>query len=68
MLNSAAVLKNTGGRRSDRRKNDEDIAERITGGIRVERPAVRREEALRTPNSQPSINAGNGQPKERRRP
>jgi hypothetical protein len=62
-----AVLKKTGGRRSDRRKNDEDIAERMTGGVRVERPAVRREEALPTPNDQPHINAGDGQSRERRR-
>jgi hypothetical protein len=43
-----SVLKKTISRRSDRQKNDEDIAERITGGVRVERPAVGREEQHRT--------------------
>ena len=28
-------------RRNDRRKNDEDIAERMTGGVRIERSAPR---------------------------
>jgi hypothetical protein len=27
-------------RRADRRKNDEDIAERISGGVRLERPSA----------------------------
>jgi hypothetical protein len=30
-------------RRADRRKNDEDIAERISGGVRLERPSPWRE-------------------------
>jgi hypothetical protein len=47
MLRFAAVLKKPISRRSDRSKNDEDIAERITGGVRVERPVVRREEQNR---------------------
>jgi hypothetical protein len=38
------VLKRPLSRRNERRKNDEDIAERITGGVRVERPPVRRDE------------------------
>jgi hypothetical protein len=46
-----SVLKKPISRRSDRRKNDEDIAERITGGVRVERPAVRREEQNSTPQN-----------------
>jgi hypothetical protein len=31
-------------RRSDRRKNDEDIAERVSGGIRVDRRSFKRDE------------------------
>jgi hypothetical protein len=60
------VLKKTIGRRSDRRKNDEDIAERITGGVRVERPAVRRDEPHR-PSQNHDTAADRGEPRSRRR-
>jgi hypothetical protein len=34
-----ATVKKYMDRRTERRKNDEDIAERISGGVRLERPA-----------------------------
>jgi hypothetical protein len=67
MLFFRPVLKKTISRRSDRRKNDEDIAERITGGIRVERPAVRREEQHRASQSHAAA-ADRGASRGRRRP
>lgn len=40
------VLKKKRDRRADRRKNDEDIAERISGGVRLERPPAWRQRDL----------------------
>jgi hypothetical protein len=42
MLPCGSVLKKPVSRRSDRRKNDEDIAERITGGVRIDRSSQTR--------------------------
>jgi hypothetical protein len=53
-------------RHSDRRKNDEDIAERITGGVRVERPAVRHDDQHRTSANQVG-NGDRGDMRDRRR-
>jgi hypothetical protein len=61
------VLKKIASDHNHRRKNDEDIAERITGGVRVERPAVRREDQHRTSKDDTPADAGNGQSRGRRR-
>jgi hypothetical protein len=59
------VLKKPLSHRDQPRKNDEDIAERITGGVRVERPAVRRDERPRAaPNH--ARTAERGAPPKRR--
>jgi hypothetical protein len=48
----AAVKKETA-RRTERRKNDEDIAERISGGVRVERRSPPHERGF-SPDRPPS--------------
>jgi hypothetical protein len=53
-------------RRSDRRKNDEDIAERVSGGIRVDRRSFRRDERS-TSNDAVSKAADEPPPRSRRR-
>jgi hypothetical protein len=53
-------------RRSDRRKNDEDIAERVSGGVRVDRASFRREERS-TSDDAVSQAADKSHPRRRRR-
>jgi hypothetical protein len=40
------VVKKDMDRRTDRRKNDEDIAERISGGVRLDRSSSSRERGV----------------------
>ena len=41
--NTEFIVEKGSNRRNDRRKNDEDIAERMTGGVRIERSAPRQD-------------------------
>ncbi len=41
-------------RRSDRRKNDEDIAERVIGGVRIDRSSVDRRQDRSTAPDRPA--------------
>jgi hypothetical protein len=62
------VLKKTVSRPNDRRKYDEDIAERMTGGVRVERRVNRPDDQHGTSKADAPADPGKGESRERRRP